>query len=88
MEPKKQEIIEPLGKKFPEPPPPPAPPVVKPVIELTPEQEAAKKKEETAKKKEETLAQILAALKEYNNMESEIPHSHPYWGLLNAYRAL
>jgi hypothetical protein len=40
------------------------------------------------KRKAELTKQIADVMKEYNNTESSIPSSHPYWGVINELRVL
>ena len=96
---KDKKIVEPLEKTHVVPTPPPhvtttpstPPHVTKTPAPFTAEEvlnEAQKQTLKNAKRKEEVLKEIQDILREYRNLESEIPHSHTYWGLLNEYRAL
>lgn len=57
------------------------PPVEK-LVELSEEEKAKNAK------KQELLDKIVSCLKDHNNLESDIPRNHEYWGWLNQYRGL
>lgn len=45
-------------------------------------------KVKNAETKQKCLDEATAILTYYGGLESNIPHNHSYWGLMNAYRGL
>lgn len=49
---------------------------------------AEEMKVKNAETKQKCLDEATAILTYYGGLESNIPHNHSYWGLMNAYRGL